>query len=192
MTGTLALLVPSMVAVVISYFVTGQKYTIYRSQVPRRSESPAHRGEYNVPLLTKVFVHDAMKVGPVVLSPSDAVSKAQRLMLDKGFRSLPLVDSGKVAGLVMLGDLQRVPADKMGSTPLSEVMTKNPLTTSPDASLLDALEKMTNNRVDRLLVVSKDSGELVGVLTTSDLIRAYQQVAKAMGATEPTPARGKP
>jgi chloride channel protein, CIC family len=175
-----------MVAVVISYFVTGQKYTIYRNQVPRRSESPAHRGEYNVPLLTKMFVHDAMKVGALVLSPSDSVAKAQQLMLDKGFRSLPLVDSGKVAGLVMLGDLQRVPADKMGSTPLSEVMTKNPLTTSPDASLLDALDKMINNRVDRLLVVSKESGELVGVLTSSDLMRAYQRVAKASGAAQPT------
>jgi len=42
MTGTFALLVPSMVAAVISYFVTGSKYTIYKSQVTRRSESPAH------------------------------------------------------------------------------------------------------------------------------------------------------
>lgn len=47
MTGTLTLLAPSMVAVVVSYFVTGPKYTIYRSQVTKRSESPAHTEESN-------------------------------------------------------------------------------------------------------------------------------------------------
>ncbi len=148
MTGTLALLVPSMVAVVVSYFVTGSKYTIYKSQVPRRSDSPAHRGEYNVPLLTKIFVHDAMKVDVVALSPRDTVAEAQQLMLDKGFRGIPVVDSEKVVGIVTLGDLQRSPAQsRWRSTNLAEVMTKNPIVAYPDESLLDAMDKMTNHRV---------------------------------------------
>lgn len=44
MPGTLSLLAPSMVAVVISYFVTGPKYTIYESQVPE-GPTPPHTGE---------------------------------------------------------------------------------------------------------------------------------------------------
>ena len=186
MTGTLALLVPSMVAVVISYFVTGSKYTIYKSQVPRRSDSPAHRGEYNVPLLTRIFVHDAMEADVVALSPRDTVAAAQQLMLDKGFRGIPVVDSDKVVGIATLGDLQRIPAERMASTNLADVMTKNPLVAYPDESLLDAMDKMTNNRVGRLPVVSKDSGGLVGIVTMPDLIRTYNRIVRALSASEPT------
>ena len=45
MTGGFTLLVPSMIATTIAYVITG-KITIYRSQVPSRAESPAHRSEY--------------------------------------------------------------------------------------------------------------------------------------------------
>jgi chloride channel protein, CIC family len=186
MTGTLALLVPSMVAVVVSYFVTGSNYTIYKSQVTRRSESPAHRGEYNVPLLTRIFVHDAMRVDVLALSPQDTVAKAQQLILDKGFRGMPVIDSEKVVGIVTLGDLQRIPAERMGSTSLADVMTKNPLVAYPDESLLDALDRMTNHRVGRLPVVSRDSGRLMGIVTMSDLIRTYQRMINALAASEPT------
>ncbi len=49
MTGNLSLLAPSMIAVVISYYLTGSSTTIYRSQVATRADSPAHRGEYQRP-----------------------------------------------------------------------------------------------------------------------------------------------
>jgi chloride channel protein, CIC family len=186
MTGTFALLIPSMVAVVVSYFVTGSNYTIYKSQVTRRSESPAHRGEYNVPLLTKIFVHDAMNVDVVALSPRDTVARAQQLMLEKGFHAIPLVDLEKVVGIVTLGDLRRIPTERMSSTNLAEVMTKNPFVAYPDESLLDALDRMTNNGVGRLPVVSRDSGKLVGIVTMYDVIRAYQRTVDALAASEPT------
>ena len=185
MTGSFALLVPSMVAVVISYFATGPKHSIYKSQVPRRSDSPAHSGEYNVPLLTRIFVSDAMSVNVSTVSPSDTVAAAQQLMLDKGFSGVPVVESQKLVGIVTLGDLQRVPAEQMGSKTIDGVMTRNPLATHPDESLLDAMDKMTNDRVGRLPVVSKESSKLVGIVTMSDLIRTYQKAVKALSASEP-------
>ena len=186
MTGSFALLVPSMVAVVIAYFVTGPRYTIYKSQVPRRSDSPAHSGEYNVPLLTRIFVHDAMSVNVVTVSPRDTIASAQQLMLDKGFGGVPVVESEKLVGIVTLGDLQRIPAEQMGSKTIDAVMTKNPLAAHSDESLLDAMDKMTNNRIGRLPVVSSDSGKVVGIVTMSDLIRTYQSAVKALSASEPT------
>jgi chloride channel protein, CIC family len=186
MTGTFALLVPSMVAVVISYFVTGPGYTIYKSQVAKRSDSPAHRGEYNVPLLTKIFIHDAMKVPVLALSPGDTVARAQQLMLENGFNAIPVVDSEKVVGIATLGDLRRVPAERMASTNLADVMTKNPLVAYPDESLLAALERMTNHGVGRLPVVARDSGKLVGIVTMYDVILAYQRTVDALSASQPT------
>jgi chloride channel protein, CIC family len=186
MTGTFALLIPSMVAVVIAYFVTGSKYTIYKSQVTNRSQSPAHSGEYNVPLLTKIFVHDAMTVNVVTLSPQDTVATAQQLMLDKGFSGVPVVESGKVVGIVTLGDLQAVPAGQMATRTVGEEMTKNPIVAHGDDSLLDALDKMTNGRVGRLPVVAKDSGMLVGIVTMSDVIRTYHRTVGQLSASQPT------
>jgi len=186
MTGTLSLLAPSMVAVVISYFVTGPKYTIYRNQVAKRSDSPAHRGEYNVPLLTKIFVSDAMNHEAFTLSPADSVAQANQVMLEKGFRGIPIVESGKAVGIVTMSDVLRIPRERMSATPLSAVMTRNLLVVHPDESLLAALDKMTNLGVGRLPVVSKESGKLLGIITRTDVIRAYNRAVELLSKSEPT------
>ena len=186
MTGTLSLLVPSMVAVVISYFVTGSKYTIYKSQVPRRSDSPAHRGEYNVPLLTKIFVSDAMNHNVLTLTPNDNAANAYQVMLDKGYRGIPVVESGKAVGMVTMSDILRVPREQMASTKLKSIMTQNLLVVHPDESLLDALDRMINHGVGRLPVVSKDTGEVAGIITRTDVIRAYERAVELLSKSEPT------
>ncbi len=186
MTGTLSLLAPSMVAVVVSYFVVGPKYTIYRSQVAKRSDSPAHRGEYNVPLLTKIFVSDAMNRNVVTFSPNDAVSAAYQVMLDKGFRGIPIVESGKAVGMVTMSDLLRVPREKMAATLIKSVMTQNLLVVYPEESLLTALDRMTIHGIGRLPVVSRESGELAGIITRTDVIKAYNRAVELLSRSEPT------
>lgn len=186
MTGTLSLLAPSMVAVVVSYFVVGPKYTIYRSQVAKRSDSPAHRGEYNVPLLTKIFVSDAMNHDVVTFSPSDTVSAAYDAMLDKGFRGTPVVQDERAVGMVTMSDLLRVPREQMPSTPIKSVMTQNLLVVYPDESLLVALDRMTNHGIGRLPVVSKETGKLAGIITRTDVIRAYNRAVDLLSKSEPT------
>ena len=185
MTGTLSLLAPSMVAVVIAYFVTGPAHTIYRSQVPRRSDSPAHRGEYNVPLLTKIFVSDAMNRDVLTLAPDDTTANAYQIMLDKGFRGIPIVESEKAVGMVTMSDVLRVPREQMASTPLKSIMTQNPLVVHPDESLLDAMNIMTDHGIGRLPVVSKETGRLAGILTRTDVIRAYNRAVELLSKSEP-------
>jgi chloride channel protein, CIC family len=186
MTGTLSLLAPSMVAVVIAYFVTGPRFTIYRSQVARRSDSPAHRGEYNVPLLTKIFVSDAMNHNCSTLTPTDTVEAANKLMLDKGFRGIPIVDGEKAVGIVAMSDVLRVPREQMATTQIKSVMTQNLLVSHPDESLLSALDTMTNHGVGRLPVVSRETGKLLGIITRTDVIRAYNRAVELLSKSEPT------
>ena len=186
MTGSLNLLPPSMVAVVAAYFVATPKYTIYRSQVPKRAASPAHRGEYNVPLLTKIFVSDAMNHSVTTLSSTDTVAAAYQLVVDKGFRGIPVVDSDKVVGMVAVSDLLRIPREQMASTQLQDVMTRNLLVAHSDDTLLSVLETMTNHGVGRLPVVTKDSGKLVGIVTRTDVIRAYERAVDLLSKSEPT------
>jgi chloride channel protein, CIC family len=186
MTGTLTLLVPSMVAVVVSYYVTGPKFTIYKSQVRTRSESPAHMGDYNVPLLMRVHVLDAMNPNVVAFEPSDSVRKAYEVMLDKGYRDIPVVDSGKLVGLATMSDLLRVPRENMESTQLTTVMNKNPTVAYSDESLREVLNKMTANRIDLLPVVSRESTQLLGVVGLTDAMRAYDRAVAALSKSEPT------
>ena len=186
MTGSLNLLPPSMVAVVAAYFVTTPRFTIYRSQVPKRSDSPAHRGEYNVPLLTKIFVSDAMNHAVFTLSPADTVAAAYQVVLEKGFRGIPIVESEKLVGMVTVSDLLRIPREQMAGTSLKEVMTQNLLVAHLDDSLLSSLETMTNHGVGRLPVVSRESGKLVGIITRTDVIRAYERAVAVLSKSEPT------
>ena len=81
MTGSLSLLVPAVFAVLVAYFVVGPKYTIYKSQVLRRSDSPAHIGEYSTPLLTKLRVSDAMNAEVFSLPAGSSVEEAYRAIL---------------------------------------------------------------------------------------------------------------
>lgn len=186
MTGSLNLLAPSMVAVVAAYFVTTPKFTIYRSQVPKRSDSPAHRGEYNVPLLTKIFISDAMNRSVVTLVPTDSVATALQLVVEKGFRGIPVVDGEKLVGIVTVSDLQRIPREQMATTTLKEVMTQSLLVTHADDSLLTALETMTNHGIGRLPVVTRETGKLVGIITRTDVLRAYERAVDLLSKSEPT------
>ncbi|MDG6899876.1 MAG: CBS domain-containing protein [Nitrososphaerota archaeon] len=186
MTGSLNLLAPSMVAVVAAYFVTTPRYTIYRSQVSKRSDSPAHRGEYNVPLLTKIFVSDAMNNAVVTLSSSDSVGAAYQVVVEKGYRGIPIVDGEKLVGIVTVSDLMRIPRERMDATPLKEVMTQNVLVAHIDDTMLTALETMTNNGIGRLPVVSTDSSRLVGIVTRTDIMRAYERAMNLLSKSDST------
>ncbi|MDE1854130.1 MAG: chloride channel protein [Thaumarchaeota archaeon] len=186
MTGTLALLAPAMIAVVVSYFVTGPRFTIYRNQVAKRSDSPAHRGEYNVPLMTKLFVSDSMRHDVFTLSPTDTVAAGYQAMLDKGFRGIPIVEAEKAVGVVTMSDVLRIPREQMGNTPLKDIMTQNLLVVYPDETLLVALDRMTNHGVGRLPVVSRDAGNLVGIISRTDIIRAYNRAIELLAKSEPT------
>ncbi len=175
MTGNLSLLAPSMIAVVVSYLLTGSKYTIYHSQVPTKADSPAHTGEYNIPLMTRLYVKDAMQRGVASLRENDTVEKATQLMTEKSYGGIPILfkDSNKVEGVVTVRDAEGIPKEKSATTALSEIMTKNVITITPSETLLDVMRKLTTNNIGRLPVVDEKSGELVGIITRTDLFRAY-------------------
>jgi CIC family chloride channel protein len=186
MTGTLSLLAPAMVAVVISYFVVGPKYTIYKSQVLRRSESPAHMGEYNVPLLKRIFVSDAMNINAITLKPEDSAQTAYQLMLEKGFRGVPILDGQKLVGMVTMSDLLGIRREEMEKTSLGSVMTRNLITIHPDEVLLEALSKMTNHSVGRLPVIERDTSKFIGIISRTDVMKAYDRALELLSKSLPT------
>lgn len=177
MTGSLSLLVPAVAAVIVSYFVVGPKNTIYKSQVLRRSESPAHFGEYSTPLLTKMTVDQAMRRDTYYLPPSVGVDDALRRLNDGDRSAVPIVDSsGRLAGIATLSDLRRVPQEDRVTTSLGSIMTASVVTADPAESALSAMNKLVSNDVAQLPVVEAGTGRLVGMVAIKDIVTAYDRI----------------
>lgn len=132
-----------------------------------------------------VLVGRIMQKEPVVVGPRTSIRAVAALMQDRSIGLLPVVDEGRVIGVVTDRDLVvRLLLDAFWDThcPISAVMTKNPIMIRPDQSVLDAVRIMGDRQVRRLLVGS-DDGNLVGVLSLGDIAReASEELAgQALG-----------
>ena len=118
-------------------------------------------------------VKDLMTPKPTVVRPEDTTSQAATLMKQNDCGAIPVVaNGGKLVGIVTDRDivLRVVAAGKdPRSTPVSAVMTADPVTLSPDSNA-DAAEKLMADRQVRRLPVVED-GHLVGILVTAQLAR---------------------
>jgi CBS domain-containing protein len=136
----------------------------------------------------------------VAVGPSTSVADAARLMLDGHISGLPVVDSQKrLVGVVTEGDFLRrgelgtgrerprwlqfllgggASADDYvhaNSRRIDEVMSGNPVTIAPEATLQDLVRLMTTRQIKRVPVVA--AAELVGIVSRSDVVRALVQAA---------------
>jgi len=174
MTGGYELLVPSMLSVFITYFLSGER-SVFPSQVDTRADSPAHADECGLYLLEKLKVKDYMSV-PFTLSPEDSLRRAQELMTEKLIGGIPVVEGGRLVGIVTRGDLMKVKEEERPFRKVKEVMTPNPVVVSPEESLAEVLRIMTSKGVGRLPVVEGE--KLVGIVARADLGRAVREHLK--------------
>ncbi len=145
-------------------------------------------------------VRDAMTTDVLALAPDDTVEAAMRALVDRGVDAAPVVDADdRVIGLLSTGDLivaegqVHVPTvisilgasfelpgerKKFGEDlrravggVVSDVMTREPQTIGPDATLEEAATALHVHDVSRLPVVD-EAGVLVGILARGDIIRA--------------------
>lgn len=83
-------------------------------------------------------------------------------------------DEDQLLGIFTDGDLRRMIDHQQGfdvNLPVSEVMTKNPLTISPEARAVEALEKMHERKINQF-VVADETNRVIGVISMHDLIQA--------------------
>lgn len=127
------------------------------------------------------LVKDWMTPDPITIAPSTTLPEANRLMKECGIRRLPVVDSGRLVGIVTLGDVRE--ASPSAATSLSiyelnyllsrltveKIMTRDPIAISPETSLEAAARLMLEHKIGGLPVV--DEGKVVGIITESDIFR---------------------
>ncbi len=173
MTGNYSLLVPSMVSVVIAYFLTGKSY-IYENQVNTRADSPAHQEEYFVPLLEKIRIAEAMETNPIHVSPHINVSDLAGMMKSRRIDGVPVLESGKLKGIVASLDIARLPENRWSKTLVQEIMSKKLVITYADENLYSAFITMSNHNISHLPVVKRDNPEvLVGFLSLQQITLTY-------------------
>lgn len=128
-------------------------------------------------------VSDAMTGQVTTAAPTDTVRKVAQMMAHVETGAVPVVDSGKVVGLVTDRDivLRVVAEGRSFDSPISEAMTDGEVhSVKEDDVLADATAKMASHQVRRLVVLD-DSGALTGILSLGDVAKDYG--AKQVGKT---------
>ncbi len=118
-----------------------------------------------------VGVEEVMTKNVISVSVDTPISEVLEKMEELNVRYIPVVEGNKLVGVVTDGDiLSRMYAQgwTSGERPISEIMTKEVKSIEPQVSLFRAIRYLTSHRVRRL-PVAKKTGELVGVLSVTDL-----------------------
>ncbi len=124
--------------------------------------------------LVGTIVSDLMTKDVVTVPPDLLLNEFADLLLRHKHGGYPVLDEGRLVGLVTMEDLRRVQKNQWSEKKIENVMTpvEKLVTLRPDQDASEALLKMAKYGVGRLLVMDKDI--LLGIITRSDIMRTVQ------------------
>lgn len=113
-----------------------------------------------------MFVRDWMSQPAVSVTSSTRLEAARSLMHKKRIRRVPVVERGRLVGILTRSDIDKYAEGKT----VADAMTRNPVSVSPNETLEGAAVAMTSRRISGLPVV--DGAKVVGMITETDVFRA--------------------
>jgi len=128
------------------------------------------------------FVRDWMTREVVTTAPSTPLANARKLMKENNIRRLPVLDEGKLVGIITLSDLHEAEPAELDSLNIWDLhgllsrlyvkgeMTLDPITVSPDDTIGHAANLMLENKVSALPVIGENQ-QIIGIITESDIFR---------------------
>ena len=147
--------------------------------------------------MKKELVRSWMTQDVITVKPNTTLPEAHQIMMDEEIRRLPVVnDKGALVGIITLGDVrgaQPSPATSLSiwelnyllsSLTVEKLMTPQPMTIEPDATIGTAARTMLEHRVSGLPVVDKN-GKLAGIITESDIFSMVVIHEWSEGEAEP-------
>ena len=142
-----------------------------------------------------MLVRDRMTTVLVTVRPDAPVAEAQHLMRHRRIRHLPVVEDGRLAGIITDRDVRTTLPSPATSLAVGEirylldrllverVMTRSVVTIGPNAPIADAVELMLAHRIGALPVL--EGTRLVGIITETDLLRAFAATLARRLVTSP-------
>lgn len=140
-----------------------------------KSDQPEAIQEWIMELITgnqrsSVRVSDLMSY-PVISIPSDMKMRdVARLLRDKGCTGVPVIENGKLEGVISIRDFKKTRKNQMDA-PVKAFMSRKNVTITPDRSPMEAARIMVKHDIGRLPVV--DNGKIIGIITRSDSMRYF-------------------
>jgi acetoin utilization protein AcuB len=140
-----------------------------------------------------MFIRDVMTTNVVTIPSSTSLADARRIMDAHRIRRLPVVDKGRLVGVVSRDGLDKAGPSKLTTFSMHElsylltkitvreIMKTDLVTVPPDATVEEAVALAQAKKVGTLLVV--DAGRLVGITTTNDFF--YKIANPILGIDEP-------
>lgn len=124
--------------------------------------------------LRGVQVRDVMDPTPACIGPETPVSDVvQQTFFQAGYRAAPICQGDKIGGIVTITDVKKIPQEKWTTTPVSQIMTREPLyTVNEDDDLGAAVRLLSAHDLNQLIVLKE--GRLAGLLNRSHVIRYLQ------------------
>lgn len=130
-------------------------------------------------------IRDVMTKNPIVVESEALILDALKLMKENNIRRLPVVEKGKLVGIVTQKDLDQAapaPATATGTYEfhsflkmrVKEVMKKDPVTLGPDTPFEEVLRIGKENKISSFPIV--EGGKLVEIATESDIARFLVRV----------------
>jgi len=132
---------------------------------------------------TKLKVIDCMSESPITVDPSESLGAAIGMLFKWQIHELPVVEDGRLVGIVTDRDLRQVsPSYPVGqdqpevqtylqTVKVGSCMTSDPIVVEPDTLLVEAAKLMRENRIDSLPVMEDE--KLVGIISISDVLDVF-------------------
>lgn len=175
MSGDYALIPPLMASSTSSFLVAWfflRGSSIYTIKLERRGVKIRMGRPF---VLDVVKVRDVMTKNVITVRSTMPVSALEMLFEEYYHIGYPVVDGGKLVGIVTVKDFQKLPPNDREGLRVGDIATRNVVVTYPDETVQEALDKMRRNDVGRLPVVDRnDNNKLVGIVTKKDLLKAVE------------------
>ncbi len=131
------------------------------------------------PVLSEVSVAEAMQKQVVTVSPNTRISEVRDDICRYNYTGFPVVDDGNLAGMITFDDIRRIPLEEQETMTVKDVAIRPLITINAHQSAKSAMDIMYENNIGRLAVVEKGSTQkLIGIVTRTDVIRAYEREMK--------------
>jgi CBS domain-containing protein len=110
---------------------------------------------------------------PIAVTPATTISDVVHVLAEKRIGAVLVLDGDSLVGILSERDVVRSLAKQAGATldlTAGDLMTHAPTTTSPDSSVADAMEIMSDGRFRHLPVM--ENGKLIGLVSIGDVVKA--------------------
>ena len=172
-TGDYGLVLPLMLGAALATFLGDRLHTDSAYTIPLTRAGIHLPTTQDIDLLDTVSVADVMSILDESATPSMTIPEVITMFEQHHHHGLPVIEDDRLVGVISIGDVERVhvPSDLVS---VGEVMTRNPITITPELPVSAALARMASFGLGRLPVVDDaNPTKVIGMFRRESVVRAY-------------------